>query len=461
MPRFLIVEDQEIFRQGVRLVLGTAFPEATFGEAGDVPQAMARLASGSWDLLLLDAGLPGRSGLELLQDAHRDWPGMPVLVLSTHQEEELALRAIRLGAAGFLAKSSASAELVTAVRKILDGGRYITASLSEQLARFVSGERTEVPHDELSPREAATPADRLASVALPPTGPPHARVTLMSRHLRSTEIARLLGVSVATVKRWTDSGLLLAERTAGGHRRFSPAVVERAASQLAGKDAQVEQWLQLLVGAEGRLAIDAALLGERSRAEGWEAVAESLGRVLVELGDRWRTGRLSVVDEHIASARLARALARVCDPLAVRLGAPRAVLATVEGEAHSLGLALVELCMRERGWQTIWMGPDTPTEALVRHLEASSVEVLALSASVERDAAGLCQVSIRLGELCARAGVALIAGGMGPWPDPLPFGELIREFGDLGDWIDSFERRRPRSRGPGARRRQPGNGHVE
>ncbi|HVO21171.1 MAG TPA: response regulator transcription factor [Anaeromyxobacter sp.] len=153
MPRILIVEDHEIFRQGARGVLGAALPGATFGEAGDVPQAIARLTSGSWDLLLLDAGLPGRSGLELLQEAHHDWPGTPVLVLSAHAEEELALRAIRLGAAGFLAKSCSSAELVTAVRKILGGGRYITASLSEQLARFVSGERSDVPHDELSPRE--------------------------------------------------------------------------------------------------------------------------------------------------------------------------------------------------------------------------------------------------------------------------------------------------------------------
>ncbi|HVO21170.1 MAG TPA: MerR family DNA-binding transcriptional regulator [Anaeromyxobacter sp.] len=283
----------------------------------------------------------------------------------------------------------------------------------------------------------------------------------MSRHLRSTEIARLLGVSVATVKRWTDSGLLPADRTAGGHRRFSPAVVERVASQLAGKDAQVEQWLHLLVGPEGRLAVDAALLAERSRANGWEAVAAFLGRVLVVLGDRWQAGRLGVGDEHVASARLARALARVCDPLPVRPGAPRVVLATVEGEAHSLGLALVELCMRERGWETLWVGPDTPTDALARHLEATSVEVLALSASVERDAAGLRLVSTRLGELCARRGVALIAGGRGPWPDPLPFGELIREFAELGVWIDSFGRHRPRSRGPMARRRGPGDGHAE
>ncbi|HET6439215.1 MAG TPA: response regulator transcription factor [Anaeromyxobacter sp.] len=153
MIRILIVEDHEIVRQGARLVLGTAFPNATFGEAGDVPQANSLLASGHWDLMILDVGLPGRSGLELMEELPRSQSGLPVLVLSAYPEEELAVRIMRLGASGFVAKSSASAELVTAVRTILAGGRYVTASIGEQLARFVSGERTEAPHESLSPRE--------------------------------------------------------------------------------------------------------------------------------------------------------------------------------------------------------------------------------------------------------------------------------------------------------------------
>jgi two-component system, NarL family, invasion response regulator UvrY len=125
----------------------------SFGEAVDVPEATSLLGAGSWDLVILDVGLPGRSGLELLQELAGARRRPPVLVLSAYPEEGLALRAIRLGAAGFVAKSSASAELVTAAYKLLEGGRYITPSLSEQLAGFVSGEWVGAPHDVLSPRE--------------------------------------------------------------------------------------------------------------------------------------------------------------------------------------------------------------------------------------------------------------------------------------------------------------------
>jgi excisionase family DNA binding protein len=274
----------------------------------------------------------------------------------------------------------------------------------------------------------------------------------MARHLRSTEFAKLLGVSVATVKRWTDSGLLPAERTAGGHRRFSPATVERAATRLAGTDAQLEQWIQHLTGPEGRLAIDAALLTERSRAHGWTPVAEDLGRVLVELGERWQRGQLGVGDEHVASGRLSRALARASDALPVQLGAPRMLLAAVEGEQHTLGLALLELCLRERGWDTVWLGADMPTEALARRVELEEAEALALSASVARDPPSLERAVALLGEPCARTGTALLVGGQGPWPESLPAGELIRELGKLGAWAEAIERGQRRLRVVPARR---------
>ncbi|HET6439216.1 MAG TPA: cobalamin-dependent protein [Anaeromyxobacter sp.] len=261
------------------------------------------------------------------------------------------------------------------------------------------------------------------------------------RHLRSSEVASLLGVSVATVKRWTNSGALPAVRTAGGHRRFSAVTAQRTAASLGRHDLSLEQWLQILLGREGRLAIDAALLAQRSREVGWQAVAEILGRVLAELGDRWQAGKLEVGDEHIASTRLARALARVCDALPVRLGAPRALLAAVEGEAHTLGLALVELCMREQGWETIWLGQNTPTEDLTLRLEAGDAEVLAVSASVVRGAAELRRVALRLGEVSSRTGIDLVLGGQGPWPDPFPFGALVRELPGLGRWMAAFERR--------------------
>jgi DNA-binding NarL/FixJ family response regulator len=153
VSRILLVEDHEIMRRGVRDLLADALADATFGEAGDVAEAEAQLARQRWDLVVLDINLPGRSGLELLQSVRGEHPTVAFLVLTAYPEEELAVRCLRLGAAGYVTKSSAAAELVSAARKVLEGGRYVTASLAEQLASYVGGESAGAPHDQLSPRE--------------------------------------------------------------------------------------------------------------------------------------------------------------------------------------------------------------------------------------------------------------------------------------------------------------------
>lgn len=153
MTRILIVDDHEVVRRGLRQVLAEGFAGAEFGEAGTSSAATAALSSQPWDLLLLDINLPGRSGLEILEDVRRTFPRLPVLVVSAYPEEEFAVRSIRLGAAGYLTKSSASDELVAAARKALEGGRYVTASLAERLAGLLGGDFGQEPHDSLSSRE--------------------------------------------------------------------------------------------------------------------------------------------------------------------------------------------------------------------------------------------------------------------------------------------------------------------
>jgi len=103
--------------------------------------------------VLLDINIPGRSGLEVLSDARRLYPRLPVLVLSAYPEEEFAVRCLRLGAAGYLTKNSASDELVAASRKALEGGKYVTAALAERLAAVLGGEVRSEPHETLSGRE--------------------------------------------------------------------------------------------------------------------------------------------------------------------------------------------------------------------------------------------------------------------------------------------------------------------
>ncbi|MCP5524147.1 MAG: response regulator transcription factor [Verrucomicrobiales bacterium] len=152
MNRILIADDHQIVRRGLQELLSCAFPNAPWGGLG-FPEAVDLLASQSWDLVLLDVNMPGRSGLEVLEDARRLCPQTPVLVLSAYPEEEFAMRAFKLGAAGYLNKQSACDELVVAVRKVLAGGRYVTASMAERLAASLGGGLEQAPHESLSSRE--------------------------------------------------------------------------------------------------------------------------------------------------------------------------------------------------------------------------------------------------------------------------------------------------------------------
>jgi len=153
VTRILLVDDHEVVRRGVRLVVAEGFPAAEFGEARTASEALALLAAERWDLLVLDITLPGRSGLDVLEDVRRQWPRLPVLVLSAYPEEEFAVRCLRLGAAGYLTKGSAADELVAACRKALEGGKYVTAALAERLAAVLGGTVRGQPHDALSGRE--------------------------------------------------------------------------------------------------------------------------------------------------------------------------------------------------------------------------------------------------------------------------------------------------------------------
>jgi two-component system, NarL family, invasion response regulator UvrY len=194
MKRFLVVDDHEVVRRGLKQVLAEAFPGATVEDAATSEAAMAALSGGTWDLLLLDINIPGRSGLELLEDARRLWPSLPVLVVSAYPEEEFAIRSIRLGAAGYLTKTSASAELVAAARKALAGGKYVTAKLAEKLMDVLGGEAHPLPHEALSSRELQV----LRLVASGKTGKEIASELHLSEKTIATYRARIsdkLGVS--------------------------------------------------------------------------------------------------------------------------------------------------------------------------------------------------------------------------------------------------------------------------
>jgi MerR family transcriptional regulator, light-induced transcriptional regulator len=259
--------------------------------------------------------------------------------------------------------------------------------------------------------------------------------------LTSGDVARLLGVAPATLKRWTDAGRIPCIRTAGGHRRFFGADVERLRVRLCARGDALSRWVDGLLQ-DRDAALAAALLLERERRGSWKGVAEALGPVLFEVGRRWADGEWCVLDEHAASERLSRALARASELLTVRPDAPRLLLATAEGDEHTLGLSLVELCARERGWRALWAGRSTSAEEVARAVERGEVEAVALSASPASRRESLERELRVVAPACGARGVPFVVGGSGPWPAPPAPGTLERTFPGLEAWMRGIEARR-------------------
>ena len=151
--RILIVDDHAIVLRGVEHVLRAGFTSVEFGEAQTVCEALQYIRKEDWDLVILDIGMPGRSGLEVLQEARQIRPKLPVLVLSGHTEDQYAVRVLKAGAAGYMTKDSASDELVQAVKKVIAGGKYVSSSLAEKLAFDLEADSEQSLHDKLSDRE--------------------------------------------------------------------------------------------------------------------------------------------------------------------------------------------------------------------------------------------------------------------------------------------------------------------
>lgn len=151
--KILLVDDHEIVRRGLKELLTEEFPKAVFGEANTVPQAREMIVQKEWNLVLLDINLPGGSGLDLLGELRQLRPQAAVLVLSSYPEEEFALRSFKLGAAGYLTKASVADEMLTAVKKVLSGGKYVSATLAENIATALGKGLDQELHETLSTRE--------------------------------------------------------------------------------------------------------------------------------------------------------------------------------------------------------------------------------------------------------------------------------------------------------------------
>jgi two-component system invasion response regulator UvrY len=178
--RVIVADDHPILRAGMVSVLNASSDLRVVAEAGNGAEVLRSIRDVQFDVLLLDVSMPGKSGLDLLRQIRKDNPRMPILMVSSFPEDQYALRSIKAGASGYITKMSAPADLVSAVRTIASGRKFITPGLAELLADHVERPDSATPHEGLSDREFQT-------------------LKMIAAGHSLTEIADVLCISVKTV----------------------------------------------------------------------------------------------------------------------------------------------------------------------------------------------------------------------------------------------------------------------
>ncbi len=180
MITILLADDHPIVRQGLKQILSVELDVSEVGEASSAADVLRLARSKEWSVIILDLAMPGRSGLDVLADLRREHPNLPVLVLSMHPEDQFAVQALRAGASGYLTKGTAADELAKAIRKIIGGGKYITAAVAERLALDLERGADRPAREQLSDREYLV-------------------MTMIASGKTVTDIAMELSLSVKTV----------------------------------------------------------------------------------------------------------------------------------------------------------------------------------------------------------------------------------------------------------------------
>ncbi|MDT7042230.1 response regulator transcription factor [Candidatus Nitronereus thalassa] len=178
--KFLIVDDHAIVRRGIKEILEQDFPGSSVVEVKSGSEACLLIDQGEYEIVILDINLPDKNGMDVLKEIKLKRASVPVIILSLYSEEQYALRAIKAGASSYLTKESAPEELVRAIQKVLQGGKYVSASVGEKLADNLAGEVSDTPHDRLSDRELEV-------------------LRLIGKGMQAGEIAEQLCLSVKTI----------------------------------------------------------------------------------------------------------------------------------------------------------------------------------------------------------------------------------------------------------------------
>jgi len=153
MLKVLNADDHALIREGLKKILKTAQEISEVREAGNAREVTEEVKKGDLDVVILDISLPGKNGLDLLKDLKQDYPKLPVLMLSMHPEDRFAVRALKAGASGYVTKESAVEELIKAIRKVVQGRKYVSQTLAEKLAFNLETDTGKPLHENLSDRE--------------------------------------------------------------------------------------------------------------------------------------------------------------------------------------------------------------------------------------------------------------------------------------------------------------------
>lgn len=151
--KVLLADDHWIVRKGLKEVLSEITSIDEIGEASNAVEIMEQLFKAEWDIIILDLSLPDKNGLDILIEIKKRKPEQKVLILTMNQEDEIALRALKTGASGYLTKESVPEELINAINKILSGGRYVSHRIAETIALSMEKYQGKAPHESLSDRE--------------------------------------------------------------------------------------------------------------------------------------------------------------------------------------------------------------------------------------------------------------------------------------------------------------------
>jgi two-component system invasion response regulator UvrY len=154
--KVLIADDHAIVREGLKQILADTKDIVVAGAAENGVELIELARKKECDVLLLDISMPDKSGIEVLKQVKKEYPKIAVLMLSMHREDQYAIRSLKAGAAGYLNKQSAPAELVNAIRQVASGRKYISPTLAQELANSIGEDHEAPPHESLSDREYQT-----------------------------------------------------------------------------------------------------------------------------------------------------------------------------------------------------------------------------------------------------------------------------------------------------------------